>query len=302
MLDDILHGANNEDDLDFDICQKLINDEDLNTKNSSGFSPLLVAIWKEFPEICKMLFKAGADVNTIDSAGWTAPMWAVWMGEGLETEVLGLLIERGANLDVRDYIHGETALFKAIDTSDDDHNERVRMLIEAGANVNIRNIDGNTALMKEVEAGYEWAVTLLIEAGTDIEIKNNTGETALILAAKDRNGMGQPKSIEALIDAGAEVNVKDNLGRTPIIWAVDSGYAEIVRMLVDAGAGLSTEDNEGWTALTVALSRNMFVIAQILIDHGADEEINDPDGRRMIKEVVQYLRYKSKGERVFGYI
>jgi len=85
----------------------------------------------------------------------------------------------------------------------------VDLLIDAGANVNLRSDDrGNTALMDAVAGGYSQIVEDLIEAGTDVNIQSKDGQTALIIAV----GKGDVELCKKLLDAGADPDIEDKLG------------------------------------------------------------------------------------------
>jgi hypothetical protein len=89
--------------------------------------------------------------------GEAALMWAA--GEG-HLDVMGLLLERGADVNARNE-SGWTALFNAASTR---NVESVRFLIEAGANVGHVNKDGRTALDLAGDTDDEELVRLLQQA------------------------------------------------------------------------------------------------------------------------------------------
>jgi len=85
----------------------------------------------------------------------------------------------------------------------------VDLLIDAGANVNLRSEDrGNTALMDAVAGGFTPIVEDLIEAGTDVNIQSKDGQTALIIAV----GKGDVELCKKLLEAGADPDIEDKLG------------------------------------------------------------------------------------------
>jgi len=85
----------------------------------------------------------------------------------------------------------------------------VDLLIDAGANVNLRSEDrGNTALMDAVAGGFIKIAEDLIEAGTDVNIQSKDGQTALIIAV----GKGDVELCKKLLEAGADPDIEDKLG------------------------------------------------------------------------------------------
>lgn len=65
-------------------------------------------------------------------------------------EVVNLLLEAGADINVADYTDGIDSLMLA---SQNGHNEIVKLLLEAGANVNQRNYRGGSPLHMATAGG-----------------------------------------------------------------------------------------------------------------------------------------------------
>jgi hypothetical protein len=60
--------------------------------------------------------------------------------------------------------------------------EIVKLLVEKGAKLDIKNKDGDTALIDASSTGGTEIVKLLVEKGAKLDIKNKDGKTALDLA------------------------------------------------------------------------------------------------------------------------
>lgn len=181
-----------------------------------------------------------------------------------DTRAVGRLLERGADVNVRDG-SGATPLMAA---ARQNRLEVARRLIEAGANVDAQDDAGQNAYLIVAAEGYLEFLQLLIQNGVDLSITDNEGGTGLIHAAD----AGRVDIIRVLLDAGVDdVNQVNTYGWTALLEAIilgDGGprYTEIVRLLVDAGADVNIADSEGVTPLEHARQSGYEEIAGILRD------------------------------------
>ncbi len=219
-------------------------------------------------EKIKELIKQDIDINTCDSRGYTAMLWAAQKGN---IDIVNLLIKNGANIEAKhEASRGYTPLIVA---AINNHIEVAKMLIEHGANINSKNNNGNTALSVANEKGHTEIVELL-------EQTNIYTEKALLEAAKN----GNFKTVKLLINKGVNINAKynngwvsnyniakNNNGMTALMWASNNGHTEIAKMLIDAGADVNAKDNDGDTALMRASEKGHTEVAKLLINAGATE-------------------------------
>jgi ankyrin repeat protein len=127
----------------------------------------------------RMLFKKGAAVNETGYKREPAWMWAVERGSNIET--LKFFFEIDKNIDVNTRIAANTTALMI--AARNGRTDAVRFLIERGADLNVRQVlFDNTALMFAVLGNYKDIVALLVNKGADLSIKNNSGMTALDLA------------------------------------------------------------------------------------------------------------------------
>ena len=66
-----------------------------------------------------------------------------------------------------------------------EHTEVVKLLLDNGADINIKNVDGWTALMYAAEKGCKEIVKLRIDNKADLNIKTKVGRTALDIAEQE---------------------------------------------------------------------------------------------------------------------
>ena len=141
----------------FNIEQTL-QDEEPNSIDETGLTPLMQAAQDANLERVATLIEKGANVNTKNSYGWTALTYAV---SKKQTSIVKTLLDRGADVNTKDS-RGISALMWASFGGD---NVIVKLLIERGADVNAEADNGATALSFATAKGHKDAAHLLKEAG-----------------------------------------------------------------------------------------------------------------------------------------
>lgn len=116
---------------------------------------------------------------------------AMWLAsQAGHTDIVRLLLERGARVNAMEATDGRTALWQA---SQGGHMETVKLLLENGAKIETRSLrTGATPLFIAAARGHEEVVTLLLNAGANANVKASAGEkedTPLSIA-KERNHTG----------------------------------------------------------------------------------------------------------------
>jgi cytohesin len=125
---------------------------DPNARTTSGRTPLIEIagfgkdLEDEFQQkarIMQMLLSHGAEISAQDEEGRTALYEAAnWVGLYAPAhKTLQLLVDNGANVNIREFVQGETALNSAVRKK---HVEDVKVLVRAGADVNMANKLGTT--------------------------------------------------------------------------------------------------------------------------------------------------------------
>lgn len=235
--------------------------------NNSTLLGYVLANSEPNKKIIDILLQNGADIKVLDMA----------FVQSTRAKQIKTLLELGVNVNAKNG-DGKTALmhifeqfslirtvlkpekFKDIEETKyrmSDFSKLTKLLIDYGADVNIRDNNGNTALMyalcaKEnigkqnnahislVKSEYSRQIKLLIQAGVDVNVQNYQGQTALMYAEN-------AEQTKLLLDAGADVNAKDDLGFTALMFAQTS---EQMDLLLNAGADINARDYAiGYTTL-----------------------------------------------------
>jgi ankyrin repeat protein len=127
--------------------------------------------------VAELLILKGAEVNAGNNQGIRALHSAAGMGH---EEIAELLIEHGAQVDLKDDKYGSTALQWACGYG---HRETAELLIEKGADVNAaEDRFGRTPLHWAAARGHAEVVTLLVKHGADLAVTDKDGKTAKELA------------------------------------------------------------------------------------------------------------------------
>jgi ankyrin repeat protein len=298
----------------------------INYKNpNDGKTHLINSIIKNKFDVAKQLLENGADPNIIDDTKGTALYYALLHYDKLlSSDIIQLLIKKGANIDYEDSEQKKIPLFIAIIAKTD--NSIVKMLLESGAKVNINYNDGNTPLIvaienenievvkmlldkganvnqKDINEQYGYTpltvaiqkkyfkvVELLLDKGADVNQTNDDGFTPLTVAIF--NDFYNVDIVKLLLDKGANVNEANIYGFTPLIIAIDEKYdtnvqnVEIVELLLKRGANVDQENKHGETPLYKAVSNNNEKIVEMLLERGADVNIANKHGETPLNRAV----------------
>ncbi len=173
----------------------LVSDADVNIKNNSGETALMVAVKEGNLEMVEFLLEKDAAIGERDWLGYTALMFAAEKGH---LKIAELLLENGADVNERNN-EGETALVVAVFW---ENSGIAKLLLERDAAVNTISEDGWTALMYAAVRGDLGITKLLLKKGADIGIESKeekiggtrikpwevkSGKTALKIAEQQGN-------------------------------------------------------------------------------------------------------------------
>lgn len=212
------------------ISELLKKKADVNIKNKYGKTALF---YGRYNETNHQLLAAGADINSVDNKGQTV----LYNVNVLHLVLyLDFLLQLGANPNHQDN-DGNTPLIHWCKNMQlfDSKQRRIfviNKLISRGADVNVKNGEGNTAL---VYVKYTGEVEALITAGADINQKNNEGKTALILLITRSPWLityNKDRLLVDLLTGGALVHIRDNEGNTALDYAIQRNLPPFVQELL----------------------------------------------------------------------
>lgn len=126
-----------------------------------------------------------------------------------QTAYVTLLLDNGANIEIKDPWDNRTALMAAAFRG---RNETLELLIARGANVNAQNCIKTTALMWAADRAHTESVKKLLAAGADVTLKDNDGKTALSKAKQNQRVSPYDARYNEIIDLLTQAG-KDKLQR-----------------------------------------------------------------------------------------
>ena len=243
-----------------DIARTLVEaGAEINQADANGISPLIAAITNNHVAVALFLIDRGADIHASDWYGRT-PLWSAVETRNQDfdagtqensidrapfVELIKVLIERGANVDVRTK---EIPPFK-------------RHFLKGTGSLSWVDFTGQTPFLTAALAGDVTVMRLLLAHGADPHITTVAGTTALMAAAGinwvfyqtyDEGPEKLLEAVELCYSLGMDVNAVNSMGLTAVHGAANRGSDDIIRFLVDKGAKLDVKDKEGRTPLTWA--------------------------------------------------
>lgn len=269
-----------------EIAEFLIaNGADVNAKNNIGAIPIMLAAIRDYNDIVEILIKNGAektiyvaaaqgDIESVKTMlkkdpnlasalaandGWSALHWAAYMDR---PDVIKLLIENGADVNIRDGINNVTPLFWAVRKG---RLDAAKLLIDKGADVKIKMKEGQTLLHTP---GTLETARLLIDNGADVNAKDDNGISPLHSIATKEN-----------LNAVQRVIVDKNGWRTYSTFktefekqrdAAEKVTAEIAELLITKGADVNAKA-KGNTPLSLAKAAKNKALIELLEKAGAKE-------------------------------
>ena len=138
----------------------------------------------------------------------------------------------------------------------------INLLLKHGATIDVRSIDGSTALMVASEQGQVAAVQLLLKQSASVDLASaNDGISSLISAARN----GHASVVAVLLKHSADPDQQSASFSTALVQAAGAGHTECARALLDAGASTTLQLRAcGRTAFDLAASNGHATVCRLL--------------------------------------
>ncbi|XP_041043551.1 kinase D-interacting substrate of 220 kDa-like isoform X1 [Carcharodon carcharias] len=261
-----------------EIVQELLKrGANCNLEDADNWTALISAAKEGYLEIVSELINFSANLEHRDMGGWTALMWAAYKGH---TEISRLLLEKGANPNITGQ---QYSVYPIIWAAGRGHHEIVELLLQHGAKVNCSDKYGTTPLIWAARKGHLQCVKHLLEMGADVDQEGANSMTALIVAVKG----GYTEGVKELLNCNPNVNLTDKDGNTALMIAAKEGHIEIVQDLLDAGTYVNIPDRSGDTVLIGAVKGGHVEIVRALLQKYADIDIKGTDNKTALYWAVE---------------
>jgi ankyrin repeat protein len=238
---------------------------DVNAKTRSGKPVLFVAAGFADIEIVRLLLEHDANVNEVLATDQAATALQEASIED-RADVMALLIEKGANVDIQNNF-GNTALHFA-------NAEGTRVLLRAGARTDVRDRNMRTPLIMSAYTSDNESMMELLRAGANVNASNKDRFTALHLAVARKNIDG----VKILVDAKANVNAQAELDMTPLHYAIYRKNIEIAKYLLEHGARVTIPSTRNQMPLYVAVKTDSLPLIQLVLAHGPNVDAQTSTG------------------------
>jgi ankyrin repeat protein len=178
----------------------------------------------------------------------------------------------------------------------ENHVEMAELLLEHGADVDVREVTGETMLLRVLgwrQHNLIDIVTFLLKQGTDVNTRDGALMSPLHLAEYE----GKLEVAQMLLKYKADVNSQNMNGKTPLHvllerWRYDEdAVLAHALLLLEHGAEVNRRDGDDQTSLHLAMRRDWFKIVRILLEHGADASVKNNNGKTVLHILLECWRY-----------
>uniref|UniRef100_A0A8D3BWN2 Ankyrin repeat domain 44 n=1 Tax=Scophthalmus maximus TaxID=52904 RepID=A0A8D3BWN2_SCOMX len=281
-------------------------------KDSLGRSPLHYAAASGNSQCTISLVRAGADVNELDLMG-CSPLHYTAASHTFshhEHDNFYFLLDNGANPTLKNSkgysaVHYAAAYgnkqhlellleisFNCLEEVESNipvsplhlaayygHREALRLLCETLVSLDVRDIEGRTALHLAAQRGFAPCVEVLLKHQASYKLKEHKQKrTALHAAAAG----GQMDCLLLLVNREQSSDIIDSLdtqGLSALMLATLGRHTDCVHILLEKGANADAADIKGFTALHRAAMLDSEDCVSALLEHGASALCRDSQGR-----------------------
>ncbi|KAL9001434.1 MAG: hypothetical protein Q9169_000009 [Polycauliona sp. 2 TL-2023] len=232
------------------------------------------------------LLRAGCNPGTMKKPRWRPLLEAVKAGTPRHNKVVRILLEHGADVNVKNPFTGKTSLHYAIENPYyKGYTNIIRTLLEHGADANALDKSKDSALLQILYGGYKAlekhkrdALACLLQDHIDVNVNVTplgTLDMPIHLAVRRKDAI----AVAILVHRGSRVNDPNSTGLTPLRIAASSWSEtspeddmEILKYLLQGGANINeTTGDAQSTVLEMAARQGCLQAVKLLLSnaHGS---------------------------------
>lgn len=293
------------------VCKLISENKDfLESKNSNGFTPLLLAVNYGNLELVRALVDLGANIQALDPETGENSLHIAAKGDC--RKIIKFLLTHGISIECTTN-NGCTPLHIAANYGSVGS---IRKLTRLGANINAKNVNGMTPLHIAAITDKRESVVALLEYVLPSLEKDTFGKTALDYA-KEKFGVDNELTL-SIADYGEvcflypflkenEQIFRTKLAETEhkggklqfLIYkeAIENKRQEIIKVLLEEGVNPKiTNQITKQTPLHVAAAVGVVSIIKQLIENEADIDAVDNEGNTPLHMAAQNCQYQAVSE------
>ena len=283
------------------------------------WAPIFHAVYHDREAALRHFLHTGVSPDTVEGPG--IPLLCIATACG-HFEIVKILLEAGASINVTSGDKGETALHIAVLSN---NHEIVDLLLAHLVNLETQTSDAGQTALHYAAAGSSSLdmVTKLLKFGARYEIQDLQDRTPAAAALQARNlhaavaivhkAKGDPKQLakeKALLlqqvdDTEGQASIPDDLvidilkatceaDTTVLIEAIKRNNARVVQRLLDQGADIHRATATGISPITVAVKFADLHIIKLLVQHGADVTVKSPGNLDILQILFKTLTTRNE--------
>ena len=263
---EMLHSATRNENIEL-IKLMLSLGLDIDSKNSCGSTPLMVAASSDKLDAYQLLMQNKADRFLKDSNGWSLLHCAA---QGGNTSIINELLRLRLDINLRSSDDITPLMVAAYS----DKLDAYQLLMQNKADPYMKDNNGWSLLHCAAQGGNTNIIKTLLPFCLDINSSSSDGITPLMVAAYSN----KQAAYQLLMKNEANPCLKDYSGWSLLHFAAKGGNTSIIKALLQFCRDINSSSSDGITPLMIAASHDKPAAYQLLMQNKAEPSLKDYNG------------------------